>query len=110
MTMEMIYATLILEKGNKEINFKNLSSVLNAAGYSYSEKDLNDFLKAISEYDLPTLIENAEKGFVQPVPKIESKKVEQKEQEQKKEKKVEETGISILFGDQEDSPLTKLFD
>jgi large subunit ribosomal protein L12 len=103
--MEYVYAAMLLHKAGKEINEKNVSEVLTAAGISADSVRVKALVASIAEVDIEEAIKSAPAMMAAaPAPAAEApaKKEEKKpeEEEEDKSKKEEEAmeGLGALFG------------
>ena len=100
--MENIYAALLLHKSGKEINEKNLKSIVAAAGIdvnSDEEAKIKSLIASLKGVDIDKELESASLVVASPVSgaeKTEEKKKETPKEEEKKEAAAE--GLSALFG------------
>ncbi len=96
--MENIYAALLLHKSGKEVNEKNVKSVVAAAGAEVDESKIKSLVASLKGVDIAKELENASLIAAAPaggsVPAVEKK--EAKPKEEKKEAAAE--GLSALFG------------
>jgi large subunit ribosomal protein L12 len=103
--MEYVYAAMLLHKAGKEINEKNVSEVLTAAGVNADSVRVKALVASIAEVDIEEAIKSAPAMMAAaPAPAAEApaKKEEKKaeEEEEDKGKKEEEAmeGLGALFG------------
>jgi len=103
--MEYVYAAMLLHKAGKEINEKNVSEVLTAAGVKADSVRVKALVASIAEVDIEEAIKSAPAMMAAaPAPAAEApaKKEEKKaeEEEEDKSKKEEEAmeGLGALFG------------
>lgn len=95
--MENIYAALLLHKAGKEVNEKNLKSVVAAAGVTADESQLKSLVASLKGVDIDAELASA--SLVSSAPAASApaeKKEEAKPKEEKKEAAAE--GLSALFG------------
>jgi len=96
--MENIYAALLLHKLGKEVDEKNLKSVVAAAGGHADDSKIKSLVASLKGVDIDKELESASLVAAAPVsgtaPKEEKK--ENKAVEEKKEAAAE--GLSALFG------------
>jgi len=96
--MEYIYAALLLHKLEKEINEKNMKSVVAATGVEIDESKIKSLIASLKGVDITKELENASLISSAPAggnaPAVETKKEEKKEE--KHEAAAE--GLSALFG------------
>ena len=103
--MEYVYAAMLLHKAGKEINEKNVSEVLTAAGVSADAARVKALVASIAEVDIDEAIKSAPAmmaaapAAAAAAPAKEEKKAEEKpeEDESKKEEEAME-GLGALFG------------
>ena len=104
--MEYVYAAMLLHKAGKEINEKNVSEVLTAAGVSADAARVKALVASIAEVDIEEAIKSAPAMMAAaPAPAAaatatEEKKKEEPEEEEDQTKKEEEAmeGLGSLFG------------
>ena len=95
--MEYIYAALLLHKLGKEVNEKELKSIVAAAGGMAEESKIKSLVASLKGVDIEKELESASLAVAAPVAvgaHAEVKKEEHKEE--KKEAAAE--GLSALFG------------
>jgi large subunit ribosomal protein L12 len=104
MNMEYVYAAMLLHKAGKEINEKNVSEVLTAAGVSADAARVKALVASIAEVDIdeaiksaPAMIAAAPATVAEAPVKEEKKEEEEEEDETKKEEEAME-GLGALFG------------
>ncbi|MQY62068.1 50S ribosomal protein P1 [archaeon] len=103
--MEYVYAAMLLHKSGKEINEKNVSEVLTAAGVSADSVRVKALVASIAEVDIEEAIKSAPAmmaaapapAATAPAAKEEKSKEEEEEEESKKEDAAIE-GLGSLFG------------
>lgn len=102
--MEYVYAAMLLHKAGKEINEKNVSEVLTAAGVNADAARVKALVASIAEVDIEEAIKSAPAMMTAaPAPaaaapaKEEKKEEEEEEDETKKEEEAME-GLGALFG------------
>ncbi|MCJ7613727.1 50S ribosomal protein P1 [Candidatus Bathyarchaeota archaeon] len=103
--MEYVYAAMLLHKAGKEINEKNVSEVLTAAGVSADAVRVKALVASIAEVDIEEAIKSAPAmmaaapapAAVAPAAKEEKKEEEEEEDQTKKEEEAME-GLGALFG------------
>jgi len=103
--MEYVYAAMLLHKAGKEINEKNVSEVLTAAGVSADSVRVKALVASIAEVDIEEAIKSAPAmmaaapapAATAPAAKEEKSKEEEEEEESKKEDAAIE-GLGSLFG------------
>ena len=108
MSMEYVYAALLLHKAGKEITEDSVKKVVEAAGIKADEVRIKALVAALSEVNIDEVLSSAAVAPVAPAPaaqpqaeaKPEEKKEEEKKEEEKEEKKEEEAleGLAALFG------------
>jgi large subunit ribosomal protein L12 len=103
MNMEYVYAAMLLHKAGKEINEKNVSEVLTAAGVSADVARVKALVASIAEVDIEEAIKSAPAmmaaapAAATAAPAKEEKKAEEEEDQSKKEEEAME-GLGSLFG------------
>jgi large subunit ribosomal protein L12 len=105
MNMEYVYAAMLLHKAGKEINEKNVSEVLTAAGVNADSIRVKALVASIAEVDIEEAIKSAPAMMAAapapaaeaPAKKEEKKPEEEEEDESKKEEEAME-GLGALFG------------
>ncbi|HDQ06371.1 MAG TPA: 50S ribosomal protein P1 [Candidatus Bathyarchaeota archaeon] len=103
--MEYVYAAMLLHKAGKEINEKNVSEVLTAAGVSADSARVKALVASVAEVDIDEAIKSAPAMMAAapapaaeaPAKKEEKPKEEEEEDEGKKEEEAME-GLGALFG------------
>ncbi len=103
--MEYVYAAMLLHKAGKEINEKNVSEVLTAAGVNADAARVKALVASIAEVDIEEAIKSAPAmmaaapapAAAAPAKKEEKPKEEEEEDESKKEEAAME-GLGALFG------------
>ena len=103
--MEYVYAAMLLHKAGKEINEKNVSEVLTAAGVNADSVRVKALVASIAEVDIEEAIKAAPAmmaaapapAAAAPAKKEEKPKEEEEEDESKKEEAAME-GLGALFG------------
>ena len=98
--MENIYAVLLLHKAGKEINEKNLKSVVAAVGIEADEGQVKSLIASLKGIDISKELENSSLAVAAPAPSSGAAPKEEKKKEEKKEEKKEAAaeGLSALFG------------
>ncbi|MCK4313355.1 50S ribosomal protein P1 [Candidatus Bathyarchaeota archaeon] len=104
--MEYVYAAMLLHKAGKEINEKNLSQVLTAAGINADTMRVKALAASLSEVNIEEAIKSAPTMMAAPAaaaaPEAEAKpaKKEKKKTEEEKKEKEEAAleGLGALFG------------
>ena len=105
--MENVYAAMLLHKAGKEINEKNVTSVLTAAGITVDAVQVKALVASLSEVDIdeaikaaPTMMAAAPAPSAAPAeeekPKEEDKKKKAEEDKAKEDAALE--GLGALFG------------
>ena len=102
--MEYVYAAMLLHKAGKEINEKNVSEVLTAAGVTADAVRVKALVASIAEVDIEEAIKSAPAMMaaapapvaVAPAAKEENKEEEEEDQTKKEEEAME--GLGALFG------------
>ena len=103
--MEYVYAAMLLHKAGKEINEKQVSEVLTAAGINVDAVRVKALVASIAEVDIEEAIKSAPAmmaaapapAAVAPAAKEEKKEEEEEEDQTKKEEEAME-GLGALFG------------
>ncbi|MEJ2242137.1 MAG: 50S ribosomal protein P1 [Candidatus Bathyarchaeota archaeon] len=103
--MEYVYAAMLLHKAGKEINEKNVSEVLTAAGVNADAVRVKALVASIAEVDIEEAIKSAPTMMAAaPAPAAaapaEEEKPAEEEEEEDQTKKEEEAmeGLGALFG------------
>ncbi len=103
--MEYVYAAMLLHKAGKEINEKNVSEVLTAAGVTADAVRVKALVASIAEVDIEDAIKSAPTMMAAaPAPAAaapaEEEKPAEEEEEEDQTKKEEEAmeGLGALFG------------
>lgn len=105
--MEYIYAAMLLHKAGKEINGKNLTQVLTAAGINVDTVRIKALMASLAEVNIEEAIKSAPTMMAAPVapaaaaPEAEAKPKEEKKKKKEEEKAKEEAaleGLGALFG------------
>ncbi len=96
--MEYIYAALLLHKLGKEVNEKNVKSVVVAAGGEADDSKIKSLVASLNGVDIANELANA--SLVAAAPAGGSAPAEAKKEEAPKEEKHEAAaeGLSALFG------------
>ena len=95
--MEYTYAALLLHKLGKEVDEKNIKSVVVAAGAKVDESKIKSLVASLKGVDIAKELENASLVSAAPVG-VEALKEEKKVEKPKEEKKAAAEGLSALFG------------
>jgi large subunit ribosomal protein L12 len=105
MNMEYVYAAMLLHKAGKEINEKNVSEVLTAAGVTADAARVKALVASIAEVDIDEAIKSAPAMMAAaPAPAAaapaaeEEKKEEEEEEDQSKKEEEAMEGLGSLFG------------
>lgn len=102
MKMEEVYAALMLHRGGKEINEKNVRKILEAAGLEANDAKIKALVASLEGVDIEAAIKEATVAPVSSAPSIGGEaKVEKKEEKKEEEKKSSDeaaAGLSSLFG------------
>jgi large subunit ribosomal protein L12 len=104
MNMEYVYAAMLLHKAGKEINEKNVSEVLTAAGVSADSVRVKALVASIAEVDIEEAIKSAPTmmaaapATAAAAPAVEEKKVEEEEEDESKKEEAAMEGLGSLFG------------
>ena len=102
--MEYVYAAMLLHKAGKEINEKNVSEVLTAAGVTADTARVKALVASIAEVDIEEAIKSAPAMMAAaPVaataaPAEEESKEEEEEEDQTKKEEEAMEGLGSLFG------------
>jgi len=105
--MEYVYAAMLLHKAGKEINEKNLTDVLTAAGINTDPVRLKALVASLAEVDIDEAIKTspalmtATPSPTAPVPAPEKKPAKEEKKKEEEEKEKEEAaleGLGALFG------------
>ena len=107
-SIEYVYASLLLYKAGKEINEENLKKVLEAAGVNVDEVRVKSLVAALKNIDIAKVLEQALAAPVTAAPAqaapaaTEQPKKEEKKEEKEESKELSEEalaeGFSALFG------------
>jgi large subunit ribosomal protein L12 len=104
MNMEYVYAAMLLHKAGKEINEKNVSEVLTAAGVNADAARVKALVASIAEVDIEEAIKSAPAmmaaapAAAAAAPAKEEKKAEEEEEDQSKKEEEAMEGLGSLFG------------
>jgi len=104
LTMEYVYAALLLHKLKQEINEANVKNVVKAAGVEPNEAKVKALVAALSEVNIEEALKAAPVAVAAAAPAAPAPaeaKGGEKKKEAKEEKKGEEealAGLSALFG------------
>jgi large subunit ribosomal protein L12 len=107
MNMEYVYAAMLLHKAGKEINEKNISEVLTAAGVNADAVRVKALVASLAEVDIDEAIKTAPAmtaaapAPAAAAPAKEEKPAEKEEEKEEDEEKKEEAameGLGALFG------------
>jgi large subunit ribosomal protein L12 len=108
--MEYVYAAMLLHKAGKEIDEKNLTDILKAAGINADPIRVKALVASIAEVDIEEAIRSspafmtAAPTAAAPAPAAEKKPAEEKKEKEKKEEEEKEKeeaameGLGALFG------------
>ena len=103
--MEYVYAAMLLHKAGKEIDEKNVSEVLTAAGVTADAARVKALVASIAEVDIDEAIKSAPAMMAAaPAPAAaapaaeEEKKEEEEEEDQTKKEEEAMEGLGSLFG------------
>ena len=105
--MEYVYAAMLLHKAGKEINEKNISEVLTAAGVKADSVRIKALVASLAEVDIDEAIKTAPAMMAAaPAPAAAAPAKEQKPAEKEKKNEEEESkkeeaaieGLGSLFG------------
>jgi large subunit ribosomal protein L12 len=108
-SIEYVYASLLLYKAGKEINEENLKKVLEAAGVNVDEVRVKSLVAALKNIDIAKVLEQALAAPVAAAPAQaapataeQPKKEEEKKEEKEESKELSEEalaeGFAALFG------------
>ena len=101
LTMEYVFAALLLHKLNKDITEDNVVSVIKATGVTPDEVKVKALVAALSEVNIEEALKAAPIAVVPASGPASAAPTATKEEEEKKEEKKEEEaleGLSALFG------------
>ena len=107
LTMEYVYAALLLHKLKQEVNEANVKNVVKAAGVEPDEARVKALVAALGEVNIEEALKSAPVAVAaaapaaQAAPAAEAKGGEKKKKDEAEEKKGEEealAGLSALFG------------
>mgnify|MGYP001101039718 CR=1 FL=1 len=105
--MEYVYAAMLLHKAEKEINEKNLTQVLTAAGLNVDAVRIKALVSSLAEVDIDEAIKSAPTMMAAPAAAAAAAPAEKVKPEEEKKKKEEEEkakeeaaleGLGALFG------------
>lgn len=107
--MEYVYAAMLLHKAGKEINEKNITEVLTAAGVNADAIRIKALVASLAEVDIdeaiktaPTMMAAAPAPAAPAPAKKEEKPAEKEEKEEEEEESKKEEaameGLGALFG------------
>lgn len=103
--MEYVYAAMLLHKAGKDINEKNLTEVLTAAGINADTSKVKALIASLTEVNIDEAIKSAPTMMAAPAataaPAAEPKPAEEEKKKKEKEKEREEEaleGLGALFG------------
>jgi len=104
--MEYVYAAMLLHKAGKEINEKNVSEVLTAAGVNADSVRVKALVASIAEVDIEEAIKSAPAMMAAapapaaeaPAKKEEKKQAEAEEEDESKKEEEAMEGLGALFG------------
>ena len=102
--MEYVYAAMLLHKAGKEIDEKNVSEVLTAAGINVDAVRVKALVASIAEVDIEEAIKSAPAMMaaapapVAAAPAEEEKPAEEEEEDQTKKEEEAMEGLGALFG------------
>ncbi len=103
--MEYVYAAMLLHKAGKEINEKNVSEVLTAAGVNADAVRVKALVASIAEVDIeeaiksaPTMMAAAPAPAAAAPAKEEKPAEEEEEEDQTKKEEEAMEGLGALFG------------
>jgi large subunit ribosomal protein L12 len=102
--MEYVYAAMLLHKAGKEIDEKNVSEVLTAAGITADAARVKALVASLAEVDIEEAIKAAPAmmaaapAAAAAAPAEEEKKEEETEEDQAKKEEEAMEGLGSLFG------------
>jgi large subunit ribosomal protein L12 len=102
--MEYVYAAMLLHKAGKEIDEKNVSEVLTAAGITADAARVKALVASLAEVDIEEAIKAAPAmmaaapAAAAAAPAEEAKKEEEPEEDQTKKEEEAMEGLGSLFG------------
>jgi len=102
--MEYVYAAMLLHKAGKEINEKNVSEVLTAAGITADAARIKALVASLAEVDIEEAIKAAPAmmaaapAAAAAAPAEEEKKEEETEEDKTKKEEEAMEGLGSLFG------------
>lgn len=105
--MEYVYAAMLLHKAGKEINEKNLTQVLTAAGLKVDAVRTKALVSSLAEVDIDEAIKSVPTMMAAPAAPAAAAPAEKAKPEEEKKKKEEEKkakeeaaleGLGALFG------------
>ena len=102
--MEYVYAAMLLHKAGKEIDEKNVSEVLTAAGVTADAARVKALVASIAEVDIEEAIKSAPTmmaaapATAAAAPAEEEKKEEEEEEDESKKEEAAMEGLGSLFG------------
>jgi large subunit ribosomal protein L12 len=104
--MEYVYAAMLLHKAGKEINEKNVSEVLTAAGVNADAVRIKALVASIAEVDIDEAIKSAPAmmaaapapAAAAPAKKEEKPEEEKEEEDESKKEEAAMEGLGALFG------------
>jgi len=106
--MEYVYAAMLLHKAGKEINEKNLTEVLTAAGVNADPVRIKALVASLAEVNIdeaiktsPAALTAAAPAPIAPAPAPEGKPAKEEKKKEEEEKAREEAaleGLGALFG------------
>ena len=102
--MEYVYAAMLLHKAGKEIDEKNVSEVLTAAGITVDAARVKALVASLAEVDIEEAIKaapammTAAPAAAAAAPAEEAKKEEEPEEDESKKEEEAMEGLGSLFG------------
>jgi len=102
--MEYVYAAMLLHKAGKEIDEKNVSEVLTAAGVKADSVRVKALVAALAEVDIDEAIKTAPAMMAAApapaatAPAKEEKPAEEEEEDESKKEEAAMEGLGSLFG------------
>lgn len=94
--MEYVYAVMLLHSAKKEVDEKNLSSVLKAAGVEAEQTKLKALVASLKEINIDEAIKSAAFAPAAQAPAAAEKKEEKKDDRKSEEEAA--AGLGSLFG------------
>ena len=101
LTMEYVYAALLLHKLKQEVNEDNVKNVIKATGTEPDEVRVKALIAALGEVNIEEALKSAPIAVAASAPEAKAGEKEKKKKDEGEEKKGEEealAGLSALFG------------